>query len=161
MRLSVELGERIADKTVPKMMRGAGVDCGIRRGADCHRCKSCRGVAGETFGNAVGRGFGPVGRGGRWARTPPNPGSPETMTSLPRPTTSEARGWPRGRRRPVRVWLGMPRKGNCIGNGAAEQVFGHIRDEFSPGRTWPDSVSFKDASTPTWSTGTREDARLG
>lgn len=30
MRLSVELVERIADKTVPKMMRGAGVDCGIR-----------------------------------------------------------------------------------------------------------------------------------
>jgi putative transposase len=29
----------------------------------------------------------------------------------------------------------MPRKGNCIGNGAAEQVFGHIKDEFSPGRT--------------------------
>ena len=41
MRLSVELVERIADKTVPKMMRGAGVDCGIRCGADCHRCKSC------------------------------------------------------------------------------------------------------------------------
>ena len=55
----------------------------------------------------------------------------------------------------------MPRKGNCIGNGAAEQVFGHMKDEFSPGRTWPDSVPFKDASTPTWSTGTREDARLG
>ena len=63
MCLRAELGERIVDKTVPKMMRGAGVDCGIRRGADCHRCKLCRGVAGETFGNAVGRGFGP---GGPW-----------------------------------------------------------------------------------------------
>ena len=82
------------------------------------------------------------------------------MTSSLRSTTSEARGWPRGRR-PARARPGMPRKGNCIGNGAAEQVFGHMKDEFSPGRTWPDSVPFKDASTPTWSTGTREDARLG
>ena len=65
MRLGVEMGERVADKIVPKMMRGAGVDCGIRRGADCHRCKSCRGVAGETFGNAVGRGFGPGGPRGK------------------------------------------------------------------------------------------------
>lgn len=55
----------------------------------------------------------------------------------------------------------MPMKGNCIGNGAGEQVFVYIKDEFFLGRTWPFFVSFKDASTPTWSTGTREDARLG
>jgi len=76
MRLSVELGERIADKTVPKMMRGAGVDCGIRRGADCHRCKSCRGVAGETFGNAVGRGFGPGGPRGKMGADAAEPRQP-------------------------------------------------------------------------------------
>ncbi|MGN8930529.1 IS3 family transposase [Collinsella sp. HCP28S3_E12] len=28
-------------------------------------------------------------------------------------------------------------------NGATEQVFGHIKDEFFRGRTWPDFESFK------------------
>ena len=37
----------------------------------------------------------------------------------------------------------MSRKGNCIDNGATEQVFGHIKDEFFRGRTWPDFESFK------------------
>lgn len=68
--------ERIADKTVPKMMRGAGVDCGIRCGADCHRCKSCRGVAGETFGNAVGRGFGSGGPRGKMGADAAEPKQP-------------------------------------------------------------------------------------
>ena len=30
----------------------------------------------------------------------------------------------------------MSRKGNCIDNGATEQVFGHIKDEFFRGRDW-------------------------
>ena len=34
-------------------------------------------------------------------------------------------------------------EGNCIDNGATEQVFGHIKDEFFRGRTWPDFESFK------------------
>ena len=37
----------------------------------------------------------------------------------------------------------MSRKGNCIDNGAAEQVLGHVKDEFFRGRTWPDLESFK------------------
>ena len=37
----------------------------------------------------------------------------------------------------------MSRKGNCIDNGATEQVFGHIKDEFFRGREWPDFESFK------------------
>ena len=32
----------------------------------------------------------------------------------------------------------MSRKGNCLDNGATEQVFGHLKDEFFRGRTWPD-----------------------
>ena len=55
--LRAELGERIVNKTVLNLMLGAGVDCGIRREADCHHCKSYRGVVGETFGNAAGRGL--------------------------------------------------------------------------------------------------------
>ena len=32
----------------------------------------------------------------------------------------------------------MSRKGNCIDNGATEQVFGHLKDEFFRGRRWTD-----------------------
>ena len=38
-------------------MREIGVRCGIRRETDCHRYNSYRGVAGETFENAIGRDF--------------------------------------------------------------------------------------------------------
>ena len=37
----------------------------------------------------------------------------------------------------------MSRKGNCLDNAATEQVFGHMKDEFFRGRTWPDFESFK------------------
>jgi transposase InsO family protein len=37
----------------------------------------------------------------------------------------------------------MSRKGNCIDNGATEQVFGHIKDEFFRGREFPDFEAFK------------------
>ena len=37
----------------------------------------------------------------------------------------------------------MSRKGNCIDNGATEQVFGHIKDEFFRGRDWSDFEGFK------------------
>ena len=37
----------------------------------------------------------------------------------------------------------MSRKGNCIDNGATEQVFGHIKDEFFRGRDWGTFASFK------------------
>ena len=37
----------------------------------------------------------------------------------------------------------MSRKGNCIDNGATEQVFGHLKDEFFRGREFPDFETFK------------------
>ena len=37
----------------------------------------------------------------------------------------------------------MSRKGNCIDNGATEQVFGHIKDEFLRGRDWDTFEEFK------------------
>ena len=37
----------------------------------------------------------------------------------------------------------MSRKGNCIDNGATEQVFGHLKDEFFRGRDWETYESFK------------------
>ena len=37
----------------------------------------------------------------------------------------------------------MSRKGNCIDNGATEQVFGHLKDEFFRGRDWDTFEGFK------------------
>lgn len=37
----------------------------------------------------------------------------------------------------------MSRKGNCIDNGATEQLFGHIKDEFFRGREWASFEEFK------------------
>ena len=37
----------------------------------------------------------------------------------------------------------MSRKGNCIDNGATEQVFGHMKDEFFRGRDWDTFEEFK------------------
>jgi putative transposase len=37
----------------------------------------------------------------------------------------------------------MSRKGSCIDNGATEQVFGHLKDEFYRGRDWETFEEFK------------------
>lgn len=37
----------------------------------------------------------------------------------------------------------MSRKGNCIDNGATEQVFGRLKDEFFRCRDWGDFESFR------------------
>ncbi len=48
-----------------------------------------------------------------------------------------------GRLREAKITQSMSRKGNCVDNGATEQVFGHIKDEFFRGRSWADFESFK------------------
>lgn len=53
----------------------------------------------------------------------------------------------------------MSRKGNCLDNGAAEQVFGHLKDEFFRGREWSDFESFKadlNAYVTCWNTQRRQ-----
>ncbi|MBF1659046.1 MAG: IS3 family transposase [Rothia mucilaginosa] len=53
----------------------------------------------------------------------------------------------------------MSRKGNCIDNGATEQVFGHIKDEFFRGQDWQTFESFKadlDAYITHWNTVRRQ-----
>ena len=53
----------------------------------------------------------------------------------------------------------MSRKGNCIDNGATEQVFGHLKDEFFRGQDWPTFESFKadlDAYIMHWNTVRRQ-----
>ncbi len=48
-----------------------------------------------------------------------------------------------GRLRRMGIVRSMSRKGNCIDNGATEQVFGHIKDEFFRGRGWDTFEGFK------------------
>ncbi|WP_342631566.1 hypothetical protein [[Collinsella] massiliensis] len=57
MELRAVDGERIADKTVLKMMREMGLRCGIRRGAGRRGYSSYKGVVGKTFENVLGRDF--------------------------------------------------------------------------------------------------------
>ena len=38
----------------------------------------------------------------------------------------------------------MSRKGNCIDNGATEQIFGHIKDEFFRGQSFESFEAFKE-----------------
>ena len=55
MCLRAELGARIADKTVLKMMREMGFRCGIRRETGYHKHNSYKGIVGEIFENVIGR----------------------------------------------------------------------------------------------------------
>lgn len=53
----------------------------------------------------------------------------------------------------------MSRKGNCIDNGATEQVFGHMKDEFFRGQKWASFEEFKqdlDAYIVYWNTKRRQ-----
>jgi putative transposase len=53
----------------------------------------------------------------------------------------------------------MSRKGNCLDNGATEQIFGHLKDEFFRGRKWPNFKAFKhdlDAYIVYWNTRRRQ-----
>ena len=64
-----------------------------------------------------------------------------------------------GRLRKAKITQSMSRKGNCVDNGATEQVFGHIKDEFFRGRSWADFESFKsdlDAYVVHWNTMRRQ-----
>lgn len=188
MCLRAELGARIAGKTALRMMREMGIRCGIRRETDRHRRNSYRGVAGEAFGDVIGRDFsagGPwmklgadvgesrrprgkaylapaCGFGGKgmvaWS-TSAGPGMARRPALLDQllervpegagPVLRGDMGWrcrhPRRTERPkaAEITRSMSRKGNCVDNGAAEQVLGHVKDEFFGGRTWPDLESSK------------------
>ena len=204
MCLRAELGARIADKTVLKMMREMGISCGIRRETDYHRYNSYKGVVGETFENAIGRDFsadGPWQKMGTdvtefrqpWGKayfapvydfgskeivawsTSTSPDMAQQAELLDRllakmpegatPVLHSDMGWQYqhaawcGRLRDAGIVQSMSRKGNCIDNGATEQVFGHMKDEFFRGRTWPDFESLKadlDAYVDHWNTRRRQ-----
>lgn len=67
-------------------------------------------------------------------------------------------GWC-GRLEKAGVVQSMSRKGNCIDNGATEQVFGHMKDEFFKGQSWTSFEEFKrdlDAYVIHWNTRRRQ-----
>ena len=68
MCLRAEEGERIADKTVLKMMGEMGLRCGIRRETKYHRYNSYKGDVGQSFDNIIGRDFK---ADGPWQGRPP------------------------------------------------------------------------------------------
>lgn len=54
---------------------------------------------------------------------------------------------------------GTPRQGDCIDDGATEQVLGHLKDEFFRNRVWPSFDALKrnlDAYVTHWSTRSRQ-----
>ena len=149
MELRAVDGVRVADKTVLKMMREMGLRCGIRRETDYHRYNSYKGEVGETFENVLGRDFE---ADGPWQKM----GTDVTEFKLSFGKAYLAPAYDFGSKEIVAqhaVYVGalaengfvqsMSRKGNCIDNGATEQVFGHIKDEFFRGRDWDDFESFK------------------
>ena len=188
MELRAVDGERVADKTVLKMMREMGLRCGIRRETDYRRYNSYRGVVGETFENVLGRDFsadGPWQKMGTdvtefrlsfgkaylapvydfgskeivaWSVSEhPDLAQQEEMLAMlfaakpegAAPVLHSDMGWQYQHEAYVRALAengftqSMSRKGNCIDNGATEQVFGHMKDEFFRGRDWGDFASFK------------------
>ena len=188
MELRAVDGERIADKTVLKMMREMGLRCGIRRETDYHRYNSYKGEVGETFENVLGRDFA---ADGPWQKMGtdvtefklsfgkaylapvydfgskeivahsiserPDLAQQEEMLAMlvaakpegTAPVLHSDMGWQYQHATYVEALAengfvqSMSRKGNCIDNGATEQVFGHIKDEFFRGRDWGTFEEFK------------------
>ncbi len=89
----------------------------------------------------------------------------EKMPEGARPILHSDMGWQyqhatwTKRLRKAKITQSMSRKGNCLDNGATEQVFGHMKDEFFRGQTWPDFESFRsdlDAYVVHWNTRRRQ-----
>lgn len=204
MCLRAECGAIIADKTVLKIMKEMGINCGIRRETAYHKYNSYKGTVGETFENVVARDFkadGPWQKMGTditefkqpWGKVYFAPiydfGSKEIVawsTSLSpnmaqqydllsqlkaklpedrHPILHSDMGWQYqhagwvGMLKEAGIVQSMSRKGNCIDNGATEQVFGHLKDEFFRNQEWPSFEEFKrdlDAYVIHWNTRRRQ-----
>ena len=207
MCLRAEDGERIADKTVLKMMREMGLRCGIRRETNYHRYNSYKGDVGQSFDNIIGRDFT---ADGPWQKMGtdvtefklsfgkaylapvydfaskeivahsismcPNLAQQQEMLQMlmdakpagVEPILHSDMGWQYQHKAYISALAdngfiqSMSRKGNCIDNGATEQVFGHLKDEFFRGQDWQTFESFKadlNAYITYWNT-TRRQVKL-
>lgn len=180
MCLRAELGARVADKTVLKMMREMGIRCGIRRDFSADGPWQKMGTDVTEFKQPWGKAyFAPVHDFGSkeivaWSTsTSPDMEQQELLLDRllertpegARPVLHSDMGWQyqhekwTRRLKRAEVTQSMSRKGNCLDNGATEQVFGHLKDEFFRGRSWPDFESFKadlDAYVIHWNTRRRQ-----
>ena len=207
MCLRAEEGERIADKTVLKMMGEMGLRCGIRRETKYHRYNSYKGDVGQSFDNIIGRDFK---ADGPWQKLGtdvtefklsfgkaylapvydfaskeivahsismcPNLAQQQEMLQMlmdakpagAEPILHSDMGWQYQHKAYISALAengfiqSMSRKGNCIDNGATEQVFGHLKDEFFRGQDWQTFESFKadlEAYITHWNT-TRRQVKL-
>ena len=207
MCLRAEDGERIADKTVLKIMREMGLRCGICRERAYHRYNSYKGSVGQSFKNIIGRDFKATGPWqkmgtdvtefklsfGKAYLAPvydfaskeivaysismcPNLAQQQEMLQIlmdakpagVEPILHSDMGWQYQHETYISTLAengfiqSMSRKGNCIDNGATEQVFGHLKDEFFRGQDWQTFESFKadlDAYITHWNT-TRRQVKL-
>ena len=83
MCLRAEEGERIADKTVLKIMREMGLRCSIRRERAYHRYNSYKGNVGQSSATSSAATSRPMGPGRNWVPTSPSSSSPSVRpTSL-------------------------------------------------------------------------------
>ena len=204
MCLRAEEGERIADKTVLKIMREMGLRCGIRRETNYHRYNSYKGSVGQSFDNIIGRNFKATGPWqkmgtdvtefklsfGKAYLAPvydfaskeivahsismcPNLAQQQEMLQIlmdakpegAEPILHSDMGWQYQHETYISTIAdngfiqSMSRTGNCIDNGAIEQVFGHLKDEFFRGQDWQTFESFKadlDAYVTHWKTQRRQ-----
>ena len=207
MCLRAEEGERIADKTVLKIMREMGLRCGIRRERAYHRYNSYKGDVGQSFDNIIGRDFKATGPWqkmgtdvtefklsfGKAYLAPvydfaskeivahsismrPDLAQQQEMLHMlmdakpqgAEPILHSDMGWQYQHKAYISALAengftqSMSRKGNCIDNGATEQVFGHLKDEFFRGQDWQTFESFKadlNAYITYWNT-TRRQVKL-
>ena len=104
MCLRAELGAKIADKTVLKIMREMGIYCRIRRETDYHRYSSYKGVVGKTFENVIGRDFSADGPWKKMIPTSRSSNSREARYTLLLSITLEAKRLLHGVRRRERTW---------------------------------------------------------
>ena len=83
MCLRAEEGERIADKTVLKMMREMGLRCGIRRERAYHRYNSYRGTWGKASTTSSAATLKPMALGRKWVPMSPSSSSPSVRPTSP------------------------------------------------------------------------------
>ena len=122
------------------------------------RCRPCRGGGAEALrprprGGPRGSGAKVAPRGFQGRGTPSStcwgPTAPTPPSSSAAPVPRSDMGWQHRHEAYVRALAdngftqSTSRKGDYIDNGATEQVFGHMKDEFFRGRDWEDFASFK------------------
>ena len=157
MALRAEEDVAIADKTALKIMHEMGISCGIRRESDYHRYNSFKAPWGRAY-FAPAYDFGSkeivswsISRSANMAQQKEMlEGLLAKMPEAASPVMHSDMGWQYQHDgycktlEEAGIVQSVSRKGNCIDNGATEQVFGHIKDEFFRGQSFESFEEFKE-----------------